>query len=84
MNSAAIKHPSITKKSGFQSSLATKEEDIVAMLSKIKNRTTHYSAAAKKNNKSSDGTRKYVLPPFVKETVNITVGYKVGNTITWK
>ena len=36
MNSAAIKHLYITKKSGFQGSLATKKEDIVAMLSKIK------------------------------------------------
>ena len=43
------------------------------MLSKIKNKTTPSSAASEKNNKASDGTWKYVLPLFVKETVNGTV-----------
>ena len=38
----------------------------------------------KNNNKDYDGTQKYVLPPFVKETVNFTIAYKVGNTKTWK
>ena len=54
------------------------------MLSKIKNRTAHSSAAAKKNNKSSDGTQRYVLPPLLKETVNGTVAYKLGNNKIWK
>ena len=84
MDFAATKHLSINKNSGFQGSLATKKEDIVAMLSKIKNRTTPYSAAAKKNKKLSDGTLNYVLLPFAKETVNGTIAYKVGNTKTWK
>ena len=82
MNYAAINHLSITKKSGFQSSLATKEEDIVAMLSKTKNKTMPSPTTDKKNNKDYDGTQKYVLPPFVKETVNFTIAYKVGNTKT--
>ena len=56
MNYAAIKHLSISENSGFQGYLATKEEDIVVMLTKIKNSTTYYSAAAKNNNKDSDGT----------------------------
>ena len=82
MNSAAIKHLSITKKSEFQGSLATKKEDIISMISKIKKKTTPSSAAAKNNNKSSDGTRKYVLPQFVKNTVNGTVVYKLGDIKT--
>ena len=49
------------------------------MLSRIKNRTTRSSAAAKKKNKDFDGILKYVLPPFVKETVNGTVTYKLGD-----
>ena len=53
------------------------------MISKIKNRTTPSSAAAK-NKKAYDVTQKYVLPPFMKETVYGTVAYKVGNTKTWK
>ena len=43
-----------------------------------------YPTAAKKNNKASDGTQTYFLLPFVKETVNGTISYKVGNTKTWK
>ena len=82
MNYAAIKHLSISENSGFQGYLATKEEDIVVMLTKIKNSTTSYSSAAKNNNKDSDGTQKYVSPPFMKETVNGTVSYKVGNNKT--
>ena len=73
MNSVTIKHLSINEKLVFQVSLATKEEDIVTMLYKTKNRTTPSPTAAKKNNKASDGTRKYVLPPFVKEIINITI-----------
>ena len=54
------------------------------MLYKIKNRTISFSDAANENNKDSDGTRKYVLPPFLMDTVNRTVAHKVGNTKTWK
>ena len=36
------------------------------MLSKIKNSATRSPTAAKKNNKASDVTQKYVLPPFMK------------------
>ena len=54
------------------------------MLSKIKNWTISSSDAAKKNNKASYGTQKSVFPHFVKETVNGTIDYKVGNTKTWK
>ena len=58
MNYAAIKHLSVTKKSGFQGSLATKEEDIVAMLSKIKKGVTFSSDIDKKNDRALDGAHK--------------------------
>ena len=82
MNSSAIKHLSITKKSGFQGSLSTKEEDIVAMHSKIKKGVTPSSDIDKINDKALDGARKYALPPFVKDTVNVTIANKVGDTKT--
>ena len=81
-NSAAIKHLSITKKSGFQGSLATKDEDIVAMLSKIIKGVTPCSEIDKNKNKALDGTRKYAVPPFFKDTVNGTIAKKVGDTKT--
>ena len=83
MNSAAIKHLSITEKSGFQGFLATKEEDIVAMLSKIKKGVTSSSDIDKKNDKTLDGARRYAIPPFVKETFNDTIANKVSDTKTW-
>ena len=83
MNSAAIKHLSITKKSGFQGSLATKEEDIVAMLSKIKKGVTPSSDTDKNNDKALDGAHKYSVPIFVKDTVNGTIANKVGDNKTW-
>ena len=83
MNYAAIKHLSVTEKSGFQGSLATKEEDIVAMLSKIKKGVTPSSDIDKKNENSLDGARKYAVPPFVKDTFNGTIAQKVSDTKTW-
>ena len=83
MNPAAIKHLSIAKKPGFQVSLATKEENTVAMLTKIKKGVTPSSDIDKKNDKSLDGARKYAVPPFVKDTVNGTISNKVGDTKTW-
>ena len=83
MNSAAIKHLSITEKSGFQGSLATKEEDIVTMLSKIKKIVTPYSDIDKKNDRVLDGIHKYTVPPFVKDTVNGTIANEIGETKTW-
>ena len=83
MNSAAIKHLSVTKKIGFQGSLATKEEDIVAMPSKIKKGVTPFSDIDKNNDKALDGARKYAVLPFVKDTVNGTIAKKVGDTKTW-
>ena len=83
MNSAAIKHLSITKKYGFQGSLATKEEDIMAMLSKIKNGVTPSSNINKKNKKALVDARKYAVPPFVKYTVKGTISNRVGDTKTW-
>ena len=82
MNSAAIKHLSITKKSGFQVSLATEEEDIFAMLSKIKKGVTPSLDINKKNDKTLDGAHKYYAPPFFKETVNGTFANKVSATKT--
>ena len=84
MNYAAIKHLSITKKSGFQGSLATKEEDIVSTLSKIKKGVTPSSYIDKKNDKALDGAHKIAVPPFFKDTVNGTIYNKVGDTKTWK
>ena len=83
MNSAAIKHLSIAEKSGFQGSLATKEEEIFAMLSKIKKVVAPSSDINKKNDKALDGARKYAVPPFVKDTFNGTIANKVGDTKTW-
>ena len=83
MNSAVIKHISIAKKSWFQGSLSTKEEDIVAMLSKIKKGVTPSSDIVKNNDKALDGARKYAIPPFVKDTVNIAIAMKIGDTKTW-
>ena len=83
MNSAAIKHLFIAEKSGFQGSLATKEKDIVAMLSKTKKGVTLSSNINKNNDKALDGARKYAVPPCVKETVNNTIANKVSDTKTW-
>ena len=83
MNSAEIKHLSMNKKSGFQDSLATKEEDIVTMLSKIKKGVTPSSDIDKNNDKALDGARKYAVSPFVKDTVNGTIDNKFGDTKTW-
>ena len=83
MNSAAIKHLSVTKKFGFQGSLATKEEDIVTMLSKNKKGVTHSSDIDKKNDKALDGACTYAVPPFFKDTVNVAIANKVGDTKTW-
>ena len=53
------------------------------MLSKIKKGVTPSSDINKKNDKALDGTHKYAIPPFVKDTVNVTIANKVGDTKTW-
>ena len=77
MNYAAIKHLPIAEKSGFKGSLATKEEELVAMLSKIKKGATPSSEIDKNNYRALDGARTYAVPTFVMDTVNVTIAKKL-------
>ena len=86
INDAAIRQLTITKKSGFIWSLATEQEDVVAMISSMKRRDDTEKPTPNKELKTVDkhgeasyGKKELYLYshlPFVKETKNSIILWK--------
>jgi hypothetical protein len=93
MNSATLKYNKITaSKGGFQGSVSTVQEDIVAMASAaaIKRKISPPAASGRNKAPTPDGKREFVnkkLSPFVKHfrssPANDVTVYKVGDSKTW-
>lgn len=89
MNSASLKFTEIASSdSGFNGSITTVQEDIVAMVTTNKRKKAIASIAElPPNNSNASGANKGKLPPFAKHFKSSTEPdaqtYKVGNTKTW-